>query len=318
MLSLRSSGLASRRPEPVEGSSLWTASMSPDSPVLRKSQASRQDGHEIAGFALGNAAPDTHLEGSPTPQTSVEANLVVEPSSRGHGIARALAEAVLAAFPDAAISAWSHGNHPAAAALASALGFDRARDLWIMRRSLADELPPVDAPASTVVRTFDPGRDPDAFLRVNAAAFASHPEQGNLTRADLEQRMAEPWFDPAGFFVAERVSTLRQAQDTAGSTDTFTGADGAELLGFHWTKVHEGDPAYGEVYVVGISPAAQGMGLGKVLTLAGLHHLRSLGLPEVILYVESDNAPAVAVYEGLGFRHAAEDTDVMYHRQAPP
>jgi mycothiol synthase len=292
MLSLRSSGLASRRPEPVEGLSLWTASTSPLSP------ASQQDAHVIAAFALVNAAPDTHLEGSPSHQASVEANLVVEPTSRGHGIARALAEAVLAAFPDAAISAWSHGNHPAAAALAPALGFDRARDLWIMRRSLADELPPVDAPASTVVRTFDPGRDPDAFLRVNAAAFASHPEQGDLTRADLEQRMAEPWFDPAGFFVAER-------------------SDGAELVGFHWTKVHEGDPAYGEVYVVGISPAAQGTGLGKVLTLAGLHHLRSLGLPEVILYVESDNAPAVAVYEGLGFSHAAEDTDVMYHRRTP-
>jgi mycothiol synthase len=78
--------------------------------------------------------------------------------------------------------------------------------------------------------------------------------------------------------------------------------------------VHEGDPSYGEVYVIGVSPVAQGMGLGKVLTLKGLHYLRSRGLREVILYVESDNEPAKAVYEGLGFTHRSEDTDVMYTR----
>ena len=65
------------------------------------------------------------------------------------------------------------------------------------------------------------------------------------------------------------------------------------------------------MYVVGIDPAAQGRGLGKLLTLAGLHHLAGLGVAEVLLYVESDNAPAVAVYSGLGFtprrrRHARD------------
>jgi mycothiol synthase len=68
------------------------------------------------------------------------------------------------------------------------------------------------------------------------------------------------------------------------------------------------------VYVVGIDPGAQGRGLGRLLTLAGLHHLRERGVAEVLLYVESDNAPAVAVYSGLGFRHDAADTHVMYRR----
>ena len=51
------------------------------------------------------------------------------------------------------------------------------------------------------------------------------------------------------------------------AVDEHTGA----LLGFHWTKVHSAD--LGEVYVVGVDPAAQGRGLGATLTLVGLHHL---------------------------------------------
>ena len=82
------------------------------------------------------------------------------------------------------------------------------------------------------------------------------------------------------------------------------------MVGFHWTKQHS--PALGEVYVVGIDPSAQGQGLGTVLTLAGLHHLTDLGVAEILLYVESDNAPAVAVYSGLGFTHVRADTHVMY------
>ena len=194
-------------------------------------------------------------------------------------------------------TAWSHGNHPAAAVLARRHGFDRVRDLWVMRRPLASlPAPGPAAPADgVVVRTFEVGVDEAAFLALNAAAFAHHPEQGGMTVEDLDERMAEPWFDPAGFFLATR---------------------GGELVGFHWTKVHDGSPPYGEVYVVGVSPSAQGGGLGRRLTLAGLRHLASLGLAEVILYVEADNAPAVAVYERLGFTHAPEDTHVQYARTA--
>ena len=113
-----------------------------------------------------------------------------------------------------------------------------------------------------------------------------------MTLADLREREAEPWFDPAGLLLA-------------------VDADGT-LLGFHWTKQHDADT--GEVYVVGIAPDAQGRGLGRVLTLAGLHHLASRGVVEVILYVEEDNLPARRLYEGLGFTHADADTHVQYRR----
>lgn len=214
-------------------------------------------------------------------------SLAVHPDHRGRGVATAL---LRERSYDDARTAWSHGNHPAAARLAAAHGWDRVRDLWIMRRSAAQPLPPLEVPPGVSIRSY---RDTDAgaIVAVNAAAFAHHPEQGAMDADNLARRMAEPWFDPAGLLIAE---------------------DRSGMLGFHWTKQH--DAEHGEVYVVGVAPAAQGRGLGRVLTLAGLHHLAGLGVEEVLLYVESDNAPAVAVYSRLGFAHADADTHVQYRR----
>lgn len=235
-------------------------------------------------------------------------SLVVHPEARGRGLGAGLLSSALAELSAGTpLEAWSHGDHPAAAALARSHGFERARELWVMRRQMASALPELRAPDGVTVRAFraDSG-DAEEVLRVNAAAFAHHPEQGSMDAANLAERMAEPWFDPDGLLLA-----------------TSAAADGGEqVLGFHWTKEHPGDAGsgagpgveVGEVYVVGIDPAAQGRGLGKVLTLAGLHHLAGRGVPEVLLYVESDNRPAIAVYAGLGFTHADDDTHVQYRR----
>jgi mycothiol synthase len=217
-------------------------------------------------------------------------SLVVRPAARGRGLGSALLTRAEASYDDA-LTAWSHGNHPAARRLASRHGWEQVRDLWVMRRPTSLELPPLSPPRGVTIRSW---RDTDAadLVAVNAAAFAHHPEQGAMDVDNLARRMAEPWFDPAGLLVAE---------------------DESGMLGFHWTKQH--DARHGEVYVVGVAPSAQGRGLGKVLTLAGLHHLAGLGVDEVLLYVESDNAPAVAVYSGIGFEHATADTHVQYRRR---
>ncbi|GAB3248522.1 mycothiol synthase [Nocardioides dilutus] len=221
--------------------------------------------------------------------------LAVAPDARGAGLGRELAAAALggrlAMHP--AVTAWSHGDHPAAARLAAAHGLARARELWVMRRPAADPLPDLGVPDGIEVRSYRP-QDAGEVVRVNAAAFAHHPEQGAMDEAELAERMAEEWFDPAGLLVAA---------DDHGS-----------LVGFHWTKQHS--PRLGEVYVVGIDPAAQGRGLGRVLTVAGLAHLADAGVEEVLLYVESDNAAGRRLYEGLGFTHAAADTHVQYRRAA--
>jgi len=218
-------------------------------------------------------------------------DLAVTPAARGRGLGGELAAATLSG--SAPVTAWSHGDHPAAAAIARRHGLRRARELWVMRLAALDGLPDLVVPDGFTVRGYRPDGvgDRDEVLRVNAAAFAHHPEQGAMDAEDLAARMAEDWFDPAGLLVADT---------------------GSGLAGFHWTKRH--DATLGEVYVVAIDPAYQGHGLGKVLTLAGLHHLRGLGVSEVLLYVESDNAPAIRVYAGLGFEHAAHDTHVQYRR----
>ncbi|MFL6176527.1 MAG: mycothiol synthase, partial [Ornithinibacter sp.] len=183
-------------------------------------------------------------------------------------------------------SVWAHGMLPAADALARAAGLVMTRSLHLMSRPLtdADAVDPV-LPQGFSVRAFEPGRDDQTWVALNAAAFARHPEQGRLTVADLHERMAQPWFDPAGLLLV---------------VDDATG----QVVAFHWTKV---EGAKGEVYVVGVDPAHQGRGLGGPVTRLGLAHLAKAGLREVELYVDGDNTAARRTYERLGFTDAAVD-----------
>ncbi|MFD9863991.1 mycothiol synthase [Streptomyces alboflavus] len=242
-------------------------------------------GGELVGYA--------QLEDT-DPVEAPAAELVVHPAHRGHGHGRALGTALLAES-GRRLRVWAHGGHSAARHLAQVLGLTLFRELRQMRRPLADlDLPEPVLPEGVRVRAFVPGEDDAAWLAVNADAFAHHPEQGSLTQRDLDDRKAEPWFDPAGFFLAERE------------------ADG-ELVGFHWTKSHAAE-RLGEVYVVGVRPGAQGGGLGKALTTIGLRHLAGAGLPTAMLYVDADNKAAVSVYERLGF--VTHETDLMYRTES--
>jgi len=246
----------------------------------------------VIGYAHLDA-PDDEAQGG-----DMSGELVVHPAHRRKGHAKALLSALLTDAADHGVRLWAHGDLPAAAALARSAGLTRIRALFQLRMPLADV--PVGEPAfpaGVTVRTFRPGADEDAWLTVNRRAFAHHPEQGSWTMEDLRLREAEPWFDPEGFFLAER--------------------DG-RMVGFHWTKVHQpdgdGDVPTGEVYVLGVDPGQQGGGLGRALTLAGLAHLRGLGLADVMLYVDEDNTAAVRMYTALGFGRLS--TDVMYRLEA--
>jgi mycothiol synthase len=264
--------------------------------VLRELGHDRTD-HLLATSAGGDIVGYLNLSPPRDGETGM-AELVVHPQARRGGIGSAMARAALAKTAGRN-RFWAHGTLQPAQATAAALGLVAVRELVQMRRSLADVPGEVSPGPGVQIRTYA-GTDDDAeLLRVNNAAFAQHPEQGGWTQADLAERRSEPWFNPAGLFLA--------FGDSAGDQP-------GRLLGFHWTKVHLDQPALGEVYVLGVDPSAQGRGLGQTLTAVGVGYLaRRLNTaaaadPTVMLYVESDNVPAVRTYQRLGFTTYSVDT----------
>ncbi|APE18284.1 mycothiol synthase [Mycolicibacterium pallens] len=251
-------------------------------PLSRTQHLIAADGDELTGYL--NLTPGRDDE-------DAMGELVVAPHARRRGIGTALVRAATDRA-DGPVRFWAHGTLPAAIAVADTLGLTAVRELMQMRRTLRD-VPHADVPDGVSIRTYEGEADDAELLRVNNAAFSWHPEQGGWEQADLDERRREPWFDPEGLFLAFDDDTGR-------------------LLGFHWTKVHADHPGLGEVYVVGVDPAAQGRGLGRLLTVVGIDHLaRRLGSqenPEVMLYVEADNVAAVKTYERLGFAVSTVDT----------
>ncbi|HTQ18837.1 mycothiol synthase [Mycobacterium sp.] len=262
-------------------------------------QVLRELGQERTAHLLVTGADDT-INGylnlnSPRDGEVAMAEMVVHPQARRRGIGSAMARATLAKTARHN-HFWAHGTLEPARATAAALGLVTVRELVQMRRSLRATPDPV-IPDGVWVRTYAGSADDAELLRVNNAAFAYHPEQGGWAAAQLDERRNEPWFDPQGLFLAFGAAA---------------GDDPDRLLGFHWTKIHRDPAGLGEVYIVGVDPAAQGRGLGKVLTSIGVAWLaqRLAGSPEptVMLYAESDNVAAVRTYQRLGFTTYSVDT----------
>lgn len=222
-----------------------------------------------------------------------EIGVVVHPEARrgGNVEQQVLRAAVAAAATQQAASAiwWCIGADGASDAVATGVGFRPSRDLHRMEVPLPLGQEP-RWPGGVDVRTFVPGRDDDAWLTVNNAAFAGHPEQGAWTHATLDRRMREPWFDAEGFVLA---------------------FDDGGLAGFCWTKVHE-DGA-GEIYVIGVDPSRQGRGLGRPLVVAGLQSLADRGVTTGMLYVDGANTAALSLYRSLGFQTVRVDRAYEHH-----
>jgi mycothiol synthase len=227
---------------------------------------------------------------------SVEA--VVHPQHRGKGLgALTLKEAIKICGNKTRI--WSHGDLPAAKAIAASLKLERLWSNLLMSKSLG-KIQPVTS--KYPIRTFIPGLDNQAFLALNNNVFADYPDQGGWSEDDLKVRVNESWFDDKGFFVAE---------------------DKGELIGFCWTKIHgahthshtggdddHGHEALGEIYVLAVNPDYKGQGIGLDLTITGLNYLKYQGLNNVMLYVGVENKPAFKLYKSLGFNEFG--SDVMY------
>lgn len=244
--------------------------------------------------------------GHPDDRPRVAVEVVVHPQHRQDGrVATQLLDETTNAVARAGgglLYLWVHRVEDARQTLAYELGFGVQRELAFMTRSLAALPQAPTMPEGVHLRAYLGESDDRAFLDVNNAAFEGHPENGDWDAADFEERKALDWFRPDDLLLAWR---------------------GDELLGFHWTKWHghesEETPAHepvGEVYVLAIHPRAQGLGLGRNLLRAGLHHLHGQDCREAILYVDHASAAAVRLYESEGFRHAYRD--VCYERWIEP
>jgi mycothiol synthase len=155
------------------------------------------------------------------------------------------------------------------------------RHILKIHRPLTDPLPTTKR--EYAIRTFDPEKDKDRWLALNNKAFVNHPDQGNWAIQDLENRMAESWFDPAGFFLATK---------------------GDEIIGFVWTKIHQdfvNQEPVGELYVVGVDPDHAHQGIGRAVSVAALNYLVAKGLKHSMLYVDADNEVGKRLYESLEF-----------------
>jgi mycothiol synthase len=228
------------------------------------------------------------------------AELVIHPLFRGKGFGRALLDHV-SELAGPKLRLWSHGDLAGAQYLAESKGFTRIRTVVQMRRTLNSPLAPLKANNSSEItlRTFQVGRDESEWLALNNRAFKDHPDQGNWSARDLDVRKQEDWFDPEGFILA---------------IDT-----NEEIIAFCWVKIHGGtkhqdhdhDPI-GEIYVMGVDPDSHKRGIGKEVTLAGLHFMQDHGIFSAMLYVDAANEAALALYSSLGFTEWGRD--VLYRK----
>ena len=137
----------------------------------------------------------------------------------------------------------------------------------------------------------DPRSDEGPWLELNRRVFDGHPDQAHWTEDDLRARMAQPWFEPDDFLLAEQEG---------------------RIVAFNWVKIEprESEGRVGEIYVVGVAPQAQGRGLGALLLTHGLHRMRERHADIAAIYVDESNTRAIDLYTSMDFHH--HHVDVCY------
>jgi mycothiol synthase len=223
--------------------------------------------------------------------------LVVDPSYRGAGVGKTLLSEAIK-ICGKALRLWVHGEQEAVHSLAASFNFEKIRTVMQMSKPLIDIQPLPTIDKEIIIRSFLPGIDSDAWLKLNNKVFKDHPEQGGWQLSDLNHRLSEEWFDEKGFFIVEK---------------------NKQVIASTWTKVHgehshdhDGEashahPAIGEIYITAVDPAYAGLGIGKSLTITALNYLKYQGLKDAMLYVDFDNKAALNLYDSLGFELSSKD-----------
>lgn len=83
--------------------------------------------------------------------------------------------------------------------------------------------------------------------------------------------------------------------------------EGNSPAGYCWTvMVPAENGVRGVIGMIGVVPDYRGKGVSRHILQAGMKHLRSIGLAEIGLEVDGNNAPAVGLYESAGFKTMGE------------
>lgn len=158
-------------------------------------------------------------------------------------------------------------------------GLSKGRLLYQMIADLNDPL--LEVPEIDLV-PFEVGKDEEAWLKLNNAAFGNHPEQGAWDIKTLQSRFRQPWFDPKRFYLYK---------------------EGEKLIGFCWIKIHEEfNEPLPEIYVIAVDPEYKGNRIGQSMLAKVLKVLKQDGFHEIMLYVDSTNEPALRLYEKFNFK----------------
>ena len=150
-----------------------------------------------------------------------------------------------------------------------------------MLRPHFDDLPPLDVPAGYRLRTYQSGDEP-AWARIMESTSGIGKE---WTVARVRERLIDrEQFDPAGLFFA-----------------TFDTEDGRPVASATAWRASAGERVLGNVHMVCALDAHRGRGLGRLVTLAVLHHLRQRGFARADLSTDDWRLPAIKTYLALGF-----------------
>jgi len=203
--------------------------------------------------------------------------------------------------PSRGVEAWLRGATADDLAIAERVGFRESGRLLVLGRdTLADVTTAVPTLPATIadgvrLRAFDPAvpADSEAVVRLLTRAY---PELGGWYGQGFAVLRATSWF---------RADDLLLAESTASSSGDATGG---RLLAIHWMK-RRGE-GVGEVYNLAVDPEEQGRGLGPLLLDVGLAHLAATGCGEVVLWADSTNTRALALYRSRGFTHRWDDVSL--------
>lgn len=170
------------------------------------------------------------------------------------------------------------------AGLLQAEGFSLVRTYWDLVWS-GETLPGPAVPDGFTVRSFQP-EDAAALTVAQNAAFDGSWGFCPNTVEQIEYRSLMVNIPPQGILF------LRH---------------GEKIAGYCWTCLTPVDGAIrGVIGMIGVVPEYRGRGISRHVLLAGMEFLRSLEVGTIGLQVDQDNAPAIRLYDSVGFEKTGE------------